>query len=66
MSSHLSNEEREFLARHLAEALLGLPQCAPQGLLAATAPGAGGQAGLPLPPPLPAEYLRRYGAALNN
>ena len=66
MSSHLSNEEREFLARHLAEALRGLPQCAPQELLGVAAPDADRQGGLPLPPPLPAEYLRRYGAALNN
>lgn len=65
MSSQLSNEEREFLARHLAEALRHLPQCAPGGQGFASAPS-GTACGLPTPPPLPEDYLRRYGAALNN
>ncbi len=66
MSSHLSNEEREFLARHLAEVLRTLPQCAPGGRSPSPAKDASTEDGLPLPPPLPVDYLRRYGAALNN
>ncbi len=66
MSSPLSNEEREFLARHLAEALRHLPQCAPGGLGFAAARPDGPGGSLPTPPPLPLDYLRRYGAALNN